>query len=216
MLKYHKTWLKTNMPRWIITRNLQINNRKSILFTFDDGPHPDITLSILEILDKYSVKALFFVVGNRIIKRRSTLLKVVEAGHAIGNHTFNHYNTKKIKPRVLWKEIEREQALLKNILGYSPRFFRPPLGAITISSLLIPKAFGLKNIFWSIEGGEWSNNENRSETYIANYLVNSIKSNDIVLLHDNNPKIPRILRIILPIMKEKGFEFENGIKYLGY
>jgi peptidoglycan/xylan/chitin deacetylase (PgdA/CDA1 family) len=185
MKKTIKATIKKLIPNAVILRALEKYGHNSLALTFDDGPHPDLTPRVLDILEEYKVRAFFFVVGKFLEKYPNLLIDIRQRGHIIGNHTYEHPE--------------------KN---YSPR------GVVSLKSLWVAKTFKLKTVLWSCEGGEWDVNRTDDATTIANRLLTSLKPNDIVLLHDNNPKILNILEIILPSLKQNDIDLYNAINHL--
>ena len=97
--------------RWIYPRALwrMDKNEKAVYLTFDDGPIPNITPWVLDLLDQYGIKATFFMVGDNVRKHPEEFRMVVERGHRIGNHTFNQYHVLKKKYRiVMWDLVTRD------------------------------------------------------------------------------------------------------------
>jgi peptidoglycan/xylan/chitin deacetylase (PgdA/CDA1 family) len=108
-----------------------VNGKKQVMLTFDDGPHPDYTPRILDILDQHQVKAIFFVVGQEVDHNATIVEEIHQRGHLLGNHTYSHRNVTTIPRETLLEELAATDALIENITGYNPAFFRPP-GVTTI------------------------------------------------------------------------------------
>ena len=106
---------------------------KAVYLTFDDGPIPEVTPKVLEVLDRYGVKATFFMVGENIDKHPEVFAQVVKGGHAIGNHTYNHMKGWKVSTRTYMANVAKwEEAVLRNYPKDYPapalNRFRPPYG----------------------------------------------------------------------------------------
>ncbi len=204
--------------KYIIPNNLMIyrlhkDASDSILFTFDDGPDEEITPVVLEYLHEYKVRAIFFVVG-RFARRTPHILEMIESkGHYIANHSYEHPNGPLPAFFSFRKDIIKCQNVMKDILGKGPCFYRPPRGIISPKTLLAAKSVRLRTMSWSNEGGEWGNNKSADSRTIANNLLETLSPRDIVLLHDNNPKVPEILDIILPVISKK-FDLFSGLTSL--
>lgn len=97
---------------------------KRVILTFDDGPIPEVTPWILDLLKKYQIKATFFMVGENIVKHPSVFERVVNEGHQVGNHTFNHLKAWSVKKSYYFENIE------KSTQNYNSLFFRPPYGQL--------------------------------------------------------------------------------------
>ncbi len=103
-----------------------INNK--ILLTFDDGPIPEITELILDSLNKYEIKSLFFCVGDNIKKYPDLAKKILDNNHLIGNHTFHHKILTKLKAKNIHEEIDSFNEIMKDQFSYEVKYFRPPHG----------------------------------------------------------------------------------------
>lgn len=213
MTEIIKQIAKNIIPSNLMTYRLNRKASNSILLTFDDGPHETITPLVLECLEKYKVRAIFFVVG-RFAQKNPYLLEMIERkGHCIANHSYEHPNDR--VPGFLYfrKDIIKCQNLVKDICGKEPRFYRPPGGLISPKTLLAAKSVGLRSVLWSNAGGEWAERMTAEHSIIAKRLLETLSPRDIVLLHDNNPKVPKILDIILPFLT-KQFDLFNAVEKL--
>ena len=173
----------------------------SVLLTFDDGPHPEITPKVLDLLDEHGAKAVFFVIGAHAEKEPELVREIHRRGHCIGNHTYSHLNDYRdggysIKQYV--GEIVRCQQLIREISGAETSLFRPPRGEINLKTLYATKRTGHRLIHWSLEGGEWADRENESGAFIGDFVVRTVQPRDIVLLHDDNEKTVEVLQTLLP------------------
>ena len=120
----------------------------SLFLTFDDGPIPQVTNEVLSILDKYQAKASFFCVGENVKNNPSIYKELIDKGHAVGNHTFNHLNGWKTNNKEYYRNILKASEYIKSPL------FRPPYGKITLSqSKLIHTRY--KIIMWDVLSGDF-------------------------------------------------------------
>jgi peptidoglycan/xylan/chitin deacetylase (PgdA/CDA1 family) len=140
------------------------------------------------------------------------LREIKNRGHIIGNHSYNHPRHKpKLKEYI--NEVYSCQETIQSIANVAATLFRPIRGEITVGSTLAARKLKLKQMLWSIEGGEWGFAKEASAEEIGYRLADEVKSGDIVLLHDNNPKVPAILEIVLPVLITKGFDLSSAVKY---
>ena len=202
------------VPSSLIIQKLKKNSVNSVLLTFDDGPDETITPLILERLETYGVRAIFFVVGRRAAKHPQLLRQIHANGHLIGNHSFDHPNDKPYHYHRYKHDLANCQNTIEIITGIKPSFFRPPRGLITPASLLASQRLALKITRWSVFGHEWDYAENDEAKIIGERLLGLINPRDIVCLHDDNTKVPQILDTILPALKSKNIDLYNGIKLL--
>ncbi len=179
---------------------------KRIALTFDDGPHPKYTEKILKILDKYNVKATFFVIGVNAENYPEELKRIFLSGHEIGNHSYSH-SSKIYQGNNLENEMIKCEKTIENIIGLKPTLFRPPRGEFSTAI----KEITLKNnypvIMWSIDTRDWAHTSPES---ILNNIRKNIKGGDIILMHDyisGKNTTCDALNLIIPFLLEKGYEF---------
>ncbi|MDQ2086003.1 polysaccharide deacetylase family protein [Herbivorax sp. ANBcel31] len=185
-------------------------NDKRVALTFDDGPDPRYTPQILDILKKYDAKATFFLVGARAAAHRGITERIVEEGHAVGNHTYWHPNLSKEGVERLEWEVTDTENVLNEILGYKPSLFRPPYGAL--NEELVEKVGELGNsaIGWSVDSLDWMQ---LSPEQIKNNVLSNIHPGAIILMHDGGHWTMDLLGTvqslheIIPELQEDGVEF---------
>lgn len=123
--------------------------QKKIYLTFDDGPHPVATPFVLEQLKKYNAKATFFCIGKNVEEYPFIYEEIIDAGHAVGNHTYNHLNGWKTEDAVYMANIQQAK---KNI---DSKLFRPPYGRATKFQLKLIKKLGLVPVMWTVLSGDF-------------------------------------------------------------
>jgi peptidoglycan/xylan/chitin deacetylase (PgdA/CDA1 family) len=181
-------------------------DEKIIYLTFDDGPHPEVTIKILDELKKYDAKATFFCIGKNVVAYPEVYKRVIDEGHAIGNHTHNHLNGWKTKDAEYLDNI----ALAKKYIDSN--LFRPPYGKISRfqQSQLKQNRFQLKTIMWSLLSGDFDLSLS-PEKCLEHVLFNT-KPGTIVVFHDSE-KAEKLVSYVLPKMLkyflDKGFRFEK-------
>jgi len=181
------------------------SDRKVIALTFDDGPSQDQTNDILYVLKTYDIKATFFVLGQNVKAHPDLTLRIVQHGHAIGNHTWSHPYSQQSKASAA-RQIDQTTDLIKKITGVKTELFRPPGGYLTNG--LASYAQQKKNavIMWSIDTTDY---RNKSQTIINNALKNA-KSGGIILLHDgggNRHQTLVALPHLIEGLQKQGYEF---------
>jgi peptidoglycan-N-acetylglucosamine deacetylase len=154
-------------------------NLNLVALTFDDGPHPEYTLQLLEILRRYGAKATFFMVGEAAKHHPSVVRTVSEHGHAIGNHTLNHVALPDLSSKARQEQIRG----CSEILGcHEAKLLRPPYGSENILSHLDARRLGYRVIKWNVAVADW---EDRTAESLATRLLEQIKPGAIVVMHDN-------------------------------
>lgn len=153
-----------------------------VALTFDDGPDPEITPKVLEILAKYGVAATFFVIGHRAADHPELVREIAAAGHSIGNHSWRHSPAFFFAAgKNLASELDRTQTFLHTITGSSPSLFRAPAGIR--SPLLQPMLAdrGLELVSWTRRGLDTIDSQ---PDRILRRLLRKLRPSDILLLHD--------------------------------
>ena len=192
------TWLFPNRVWQIPTA------QKEIFLSFDDGPHPRITPMVLDMLAAHGAKASFFCIGDRVKRFPGIYQRILDEGHAIGNHTFHHLNG--------WKTNDAEY--LTNIteaaLCIDSRLFRPPYGRIKGSQARAIVAKGFKTIMWTVLSGDYDAKLNPAQC--ANRVLENIEPGFIFLFHDAEKAEKNMLfalEKLLEACKIQGFRCEK-------
>jgi len=180
---------------------------KLIALTFDDGPHPTQTDKILAVLDKYGVKATFFVIGINALRYPEVLARVVEGGHFIGNHTYTHTSLYRLSNEELKRELERTERILQALCKIKVGLFRPPEGyrGSTVDSLCAE--LGYKAVYWSVDTRDWSG---ASAADIEKRIVSGVKNGAVVLCHDyisRASNTAEALDRVIPRLLQEGYSF---------
>src|SRR5690606_3847438 len=178
---------------------------KVIALTFDDGPSKNVD-QLLPLLDEYKAKATFFLIGDEIEKHPEEAIKLVEAGHQIGNHTYSHKRMVLKSPSFIEEEIEKTDELIRSI-GYEGEIdFRPPYGKKFVGLPYYLNKTNRETIMWSLD----------PETYYTsvdekiNYVLENIQSGSIILLHPMYDQTGGTLEVVETILKElsnEGYRF---------
>jgi peptidoglycan/xylan/chitin deacetylase (PgdA/CDA1 family) len=173
-----------------------------VRLTFDDGPHPEFTPEVLDLLAEFGVTATFFFVGRRVIQRPELVRRVHEAGHTLGNHTFTHPKPNWLHFPAAAREVQQCQRAVSDATGSPPRFFRPPMGRWTPPLWFAHSLAGLKPMGWTLDSGDWRVRSEADADACADELLAAFRPGDVILLHDYHPWIGRILRAVLPHIGE--------------
>lgn len=177
-------------------------NKKVIYLTFDDGPIPEITPKVVEILAEFNAKATFFCVGENAFKHPEVLQLLIDNNHQIGNHTYNHLNAWKNDKKYYIDNVAKAQEVLN-----SP-FFRPPYGKFNLKLLKALKK-KYKIITWSVLTGDF-NKKMSSEQCLYNALTYT-KQGSIIVFHDSIKASEHLFYVLPRFLKhftDKGFTFE--------
>ena len=182
--------------------------QKLVALTFDDGPMPNWTPMVHDVLDAERVKATFFLVGERLV-RNARLVHGRMDRHEAGNHTWGHIDLAPLPHDTALRQIHRAHAAIATITGKEPRHLRPPYGNVGGATLSAAGELGYDLVIWSIKMLEKTYEHNPPE--LVDYIVTNTEPGTIVLAHDTgNPDRLVALRNLVPMirgLRARGFEF---------
>lgn len=174
---------------------------KQIFLTFDDGPHPEVTVQVMRILDEYKAKATFFCVGENVKRFDGVYQELIRKGHRTGNHTFNHLNGWKTSRQAYYDNIEQCNTVVDSEL------FRPPYGRISPRHIPYLK-MKYRIIMWSVLSLDWRR-DITPEQCLSNALRYT-KAGSIVVFHDSEKAAGNMLYALprfLEHFTQKGYKF---------
>ena len=195
------------IPRWarahVILKVPVKPGQKVFALTFDDGPWPQYTRQILRILKDEKVPASFFMVGQEVSRRPEIAREVSLAGHAIGNHSWDHPS----RPRDAVAQVTRTNAAIKKAVGFAPTFFRPPYGILKNGMARQAMNQGQPVIIWSADGADW---KKPGAEKMARRIINEASPGGIALMHDgggNRNQTVAALPKIIRELRARGYRF---------
>jgi peptidoglycan/xylan/chitin deacetylase (PgdA/CDA1 family) len=153
-----------------------------VALTFDDGPHPEGTPAILEVLSRVGAHATFFVVGEQVQRRPELVAEVAAAGHLIALHGYRHRLQLRMSASAVREDLARGVAALEDAVGVAPLWHRPPFGIYSSAGLRAARSAGLRPLLWSRWGKDWR--KFTTPRRIAGRAVAGILPGDVILLHD--------------------------------
>ena len=205
-------WTKTPKTVKNLLRNFiwEIpNSNNTIYLTFDDGPIPEVTEWVLDILKEENIKATFFCIGDNIQKHPTIYQRILNEGHKTGNHTFNHLNGWSTKTKNYIENVKQGQTEHLKLNTEHSSLFRPPYGKMTLSQSKKIQKLGYKIVMWDVLSYDFKPSIT-AEKCKENVLKNTA-SGSIIVFHDSI-KAEKTLRKILPEviqeLKNKGFKFD--------
>lgn len=182
---------------------------KIIHLTFDDGPHPVATPKILDILKAEGVTATFFVLGSEVKKYPEITKRIVEEGHALGNHSLSHPDMRKFKNHIITNdEFRATSKLIEEITGLFPKMVRPPYGALRDDSIEFLEDSGWKVIQWSIDSFDWDPPQSTTDDIVARLTLYH-HPGAIVLMHCSGAGTVAALPKVIKTLRELGYEFRS-------
>ena len=191
---------KTNYEYDVVINRKIDKSKKMIALTFDDGPNYN-TSKIIDVLNKYDIKATFFVLGNRAINNKDILKKMADSGMEIGNHTYNHLLLTKYDENKIRSEIEDTSEVIYSATKKRPKLLRPSYGSVNNK---IKKVANMPIIIWDIDTLDWKYHNSKR---ITSRVVNKVRDGDIILMHDIYSASLNALSNIIPILQDNGYEF---------
>ena len=175
--------------------------RGEVALTFDDGPDPNITPRVLDLLDRYQAKASFFCIGEKAAAFPDLVREITRRGHSVENHSYHHPHAFALYgiPR-LRREIAAAQKTITSITGSAPQFFRAPVGFRSPMLDFVLAQSGLRYVSWTRRGLDGVHN---APAAVLRRLTNGLAAGDILLLHDgvclgdNEPAVLSVLPVLL-------------------
>ncbi|MEG3976677.1 polysaccharide deacetylase family protein [Microcoleus sp. herbarium8] len=184
---------------------------KVVALTYDDGPYPPYTNQLLDILDRYQVKATFFEIGRNIEKHPEIVKAIAARGDELANHSYSHKDMM-FKPReYLLSEIEKTDKLLqKNGVKQDSINFRPPWGRRFIGLSYLVSQMHKQLIMWDVDSQDYEKTHTVDD--IANQVIDNVRSGSIVVMHDGGGDRSKTVAATEKIVKDlqsKGYSFKT-------
>lgn len=187
------------------------NSENTIYLTFDDGPTPEITERVLEILDKHQIKATFFCIGDNVRKHPEIVQKILSKQHSVGNHTYSHLKGWKTPTKIYISNTEAcRMKLNSQFTIQNSQIFRPPYGKITPWQSYKLRKLGYKIIMWDVLSKDYDANISAEKCY--ENVIQNVSSGSIIVFHDSNKAKENVLNSLektIETLKSKGFNFEK-------
>src|SRR4051794_40175028 len=180
------------------------SNTRGVMLTFDDGPHPEGTPALLDLLGEARAGATFFLVGEQAQRWPELTERIAAEGHEVALHGHRHRNLLRVPPAALARDLELGARAIEDASGRAPRLSRPPYGIFSVPALRYARRRGWQPLLWSRWGHDWR--RFTSAERIAAEVTSRVTDGDVLLLHDadhySSPgswrntlaAIPRILR----------------------
>jgi peptidoglycan-N-acetylglucosamine deacetylase len=153
-----------------------------VALTFDDGPHPEGTPAVLDVLLRASARATFFMVGEQVERRPELAAEIVSAGHAVGLHGYRHRLQLRMTAREVADDLARGSEAIARATGRVPKVHRPPYGIYSPAGLRAARELGLEPLLWSRWGRDWR--KFTTPRRIAARATRELIAGDVILLHD--------------------------------
>jgi peptidoglycan/xylan/chitin deacetylase (PgdA/CDA1 family) len=178
--------------------------RREVALTFDDGPDPELTPRILELLDRHHAKASFFCVGQKATAHPAIVREIVRRGHSVENHSYRHspafacFGIARMS-----REIDLAQQVVSGIAGRAPSFFRAPAGFRSPMLDFVLARRGLQYVSWTRRGFDSARSDRGR---VLERLTRGLAAGDVLLLHDSSPVVLEVLPALLDALAARGLK----------
>jgi peptidoglycan/xylan/chitin deacetylase (PgdA/CDA1 family) len=190
-----------------------MTDEKAVALTFDDGPDGTMTPQILDVLLAHDVKAVFFCIGRKMKGQERLLRRMVNEGHALGNHSYTHSAS-----FPLWslagmkKDIQQCEMRLQQLTGQQClSLFRPPFGVTNPTVARAVAQLGYRTAGWNVRSFDTVKKNYRN---VAKRINKKLQPGNIILLHDTTPAMPELLKDIINYARQQGYRFVRADQYL--
>jgi peptidoglycan/xylan/chitin deacetylase (PgdA/CDA1 family) len=176
-----------------------------VAMTFDDGPHPQNTPRLLDMLRARNIKATFYVIGRSVDMYPQIVRRIVAEGHEVGNHTYTHRNLTKLSDSEVLRELTRTRESIVKAAGVQPRTMRPPYGALLQRQrAMIHEDFGYPTVLWSVDPRDW---QRPGVSAVTSRILTNSHNGAIILAHDLHAPTVDAMPGTLDGLLRKGFNF---------
>ncbi len=185
-------------------------NSRAIALTFDDGPHPQYTPELLQVLDHYSIPASFFWLGICVNRAPMVARDVYERGHWIGLHGYDHTSFPFLKPDALKQSLEKTQEAISNACQIHPenvRDVRPPNGLFTPQTLSLLHQWNYRAVMWSVVPEDW---EHPGVSVVVRRVLKQVQNGSLIVLHDGycgGQDVAQTTAQLVPQLLQQGYYF---------
>lgn len=181
-----------------------------LYLTFDAGYENGNTENILDALKAHDVSATFFLVGNYVETNPELVIRMIEEGHTIGNHTYSHPDMTQLDEETFTEEMNALASLVQEVTGEEiSMFYRPPQGKYSVDSLKLAQNMGYSTFFWSLAYVDWYEDDQPTKEEAFEKLLTRVHPGSIVLLHSTSQTNGEILDELLTEWENMGYRFEN-------
>lgn len=182
-------------------------SKKTIYLTFDEGYENGYTSKILDVLYENKVNAIFFITGPYLDKEDALVQRMIDEGHAVGNHTIGHKSLPLLNEKEMEEEVVGLDRKFNQKFGKNMVFLRAPKGEYSERSLDITAKLGYINVFWSFAYDDWAQDRQRGREYAFQKVKDNLHNGEIILLHAVSKDNAEALNDIIEYAKSSGYEF---------
>jgi peptidoglycan/xylan/chitin deacetylase (PgdA/CDA1 family) len=196
--------LATALPRALFVTQGPRSSR-SVCVTFDDGPHPELTPRLLDVLAKEEIKATFFVVGQRAEKHPDIVRRMEAEGHVVGHHSHSHPDPVRTPILEMYRDVRAASRVLREILGHPARFYRPPHGKLRPADLPLIWSLRQTIVLWNVDPKDFAQ---PSAVHLGDWFATRpLRGGDLILLHDWFPQALAAMPTLAARVRREGLQF---------
>lgn len=200
----HWIWSVAAVLTLFTVRTRMARGGGEIYLSFDDGPDPVHTPPLLDLMKAHGVKATFFLIGDQVQRHPELVQRIVDEGHAIGNHSMTHPRMPKLSARAQLADIAAADGVLRRFNGRPRQLFRPPNGRATLATIFNSLMRRRPLVLWSIDSKDYELN---ADQVVARLEQTRLRGGDILLFHDDGSVALAALSRLLPKWVDSGLRF---------
>lgn len=196
-------WMRSSgMAAESFSRTVTVDTEvKKIALTFDDGPNPDYTETLLEGLKERGVKATFFLLGKEVVKYPEIVEDIHEYGHLIGTHSYEHVNLNNLCEAAAIEQVDKTNEAIYEIVGEYPEYIRPPFGSWKSNLDYETKMI---EVLWDVDPRDWATSNSSA---VVERVVSKVQEDSIILLHDASESSVKAAFAIIDKLAGEGYVF---------
>lgn len=197
--------LPSNFSTGTVTHSRGSSAYPHVVMTFDDGPHPQNTPRLLDMLRVHNIRATFYVIGSNVDRYPHIARRIVAEGHEIGNHTYTHRKLTSLSAFEVRQEMQRTQDAIIRATGVKPRTMRPPYGALrTDQRVTVMREFGYPTILWSVDPRDW---QRPGSSVVTSRILAGAENGAIILAHDLHAPTVTAMPATFNGLLSRGYKF---------
>lgn len=201
---------------WIDEKHTDASEEKVLYLTFDAGYINENVISILDTMKNENVPSAFFILANPILKNTDTVIRMMDEGHTVCNHTKNHKSIAKMQRDELTKNLSDLDRLLEEKTGKKMApYFRPPEGSYSEASLLAVRELGYTTVFWSFAYEDWDEAKQPSPKHAVKKILSNTHNGAVILLHPTSKTNADILPTLIKEWRQMGYRFGTLDELIG-
>lgn len=197
-------------------------DRKVVYLTFDDGPHSPETERVLDVLREHGARATFFLIGSKVSGNEALLRRMLEEGHALGLHTYNHAGTFPLLSfDKMLADVNEGKRAVESVAGKKISLFRPPFGVTNPTIAKVIRTLGLQTVGWDVrsfdtmfcKSSEHSCKQSGHDWYVpvVERIMKQVRPGSVILLHDRLDGASELLALLLDSLAASGYDFTRAL-----